>query len=219
MLSTLPRRLSASFVDRRNAKRLLVLNSDDELLTSLKKSGLSREQAFSQLRTKLVKSMGPKLKSTYGVNDLFIEDVAQETMIIVLQKLDTFRGESALFTWVCSIAVRLALGELRRKRWSDQSLDAFSADDAFELPSTSDDFTERIAATETLTIVKRSIETALTEKQRTALMAELHGFTTDEIARRYQTTTGAIYKLTHNARRALLKDLKKKGFDMEATLG
>jgi len=195
------------------------LSLDDEMLSALRKGGVNRDRAFSQLRTKLVSAMGPKLKSTYRVDDSFVEDVAQETLIIVLQKIDTFRGESTLFTWICSIAVRLALGELRRKHWADQSLDAFTAEDAFEMPSAPGDFTERIAADETLKTVKASIMTALTEKQRTALLAELYGLTTDEIARRYQTTPGAIYKLTHDARKALLKDLRKKGFYMEAALG
>lgn len=195
------------------------MSLDDVMLTALRKEGSDRDHAFSQLRAKLVSSMGPKLKSTYQVDDSFVEDVVQETLIIVLQKLDTFRGESSLFTWVCSIAVRLALGELRRKRWAEQSLDAFTADDAFEIPSESGDFTARIAAGETLETVRESIMTALTEKQRTALLAELYGLTTNEIARRYQTTPGAIYKLTHDARKALLRDLRKKGFDMEVALG
>lgn len=189
------------------------------MLKALKEQGVNRDQAFSQLRSKLVSVMGPKLKSTYRVDDSFVEDVAQETLIIVLKKIDTFRGESTLFTWVCSIAVRLALGELRRKHWADQSLDAFTVEDAFEMPSAPGDFTERIAASETLKTVEASIMTALTEKQRTALLAELYGLTTDEIARRYQTTPGAIYKLTHDARKALLKDLRKKGFYMEADHG
>lgn len=195
------------------------MSLDDLMLKALREGGVDRDQAFSQLRSKLVRAMGPKLKATYRVDDSFVEDVAQETLIIVLQKIDTFRGESAFFTWVCSIAVRLALGELRRKYWADQSLDAFTAEDAFEMPSAPGDFAERIAAGQTLKTVTESIMTALTEKQRTALLAELYGLTTDEIARRYQTTPGAIYKLTHDARKALLKDLRKKGFYKEADLG
>jgi RNA polymerase sigma-70 factor (ECF subfamily) len=162
--------------------------------------------------------MGPKLKSTYQVDESFVEDVAQETLIIIIKKLDTFRGDSSFFTWVCSIAVRLALGELRHKRWSDYSLDALTADNAFDMPSTGGDFTENIATMETFNSVKMSIMTALTEKQRTALLAELDGMTTDEIARRYNSTRGAIYKLTHDARRALIKDLRRKNFELEGAL-
>ena len=44
----------------------------------------------------------------------------------------------------------------------------------------------------------------LTEKQRNALLAELAGLPTGEIARRYQTTNGAVYKLTYDARKALV---------------
>lgn len=194
------------------------MNSDDSLLIALRDTGASREQAFAYLRAKLVRSMGQKLKAMYQVDDAFVEDITQEALIIVLTKLATFRGESAFFTWVCSIAVRVAMAEVRRKRWKDYSLDALTADDAIEPPAAAGDFTERVAAAEDLNTVRISIMTALTEKQRTALLAELDGMTTDEIARRYATTRGAIYKLTHDARRALIKDLTKKGFDMEAAL-
>ncbi|MBX3135294.1 RNA polymerase sigma factor [Candidatus Obscuribacterales bacterium] len=196
----------------------MYLKQDEALLEALKGERIEREQAFSQLRLKLIKSMGPKLKSTYQVDDSFVDDVVQETLIVIVKKLNTFRGQSAFFTWVCSIAVRLALGELRRKRWSDFSLDGLTADSVFEIPDTAGDFTENLAVKEISDSVKSSIMTALTEKQRTALLAELEGMTTDEIARRYDSTRGAIYKLTHDARRALIKDLRKKGFDLEETL-
>ena len=194
------------------------LVSDDALLTALRQTGAAQEHAYGQLRAKLVRAMGAKLKSAYQVNDAFIEDIVQESLIVVLAKLDTFRGESSFFSWVCTIAVRQALAEIRRKRWQDYSLDALSADGAFEPPAAPGDFTERLADRETLKTVKISINTALTDKQRKALLAELDGMTTDEIARRFDTTSGAIYKLTHDARRALIKDLRKKGFDLEAAL-
>jgi RNA polymerase sigma-70 factor, ECF subfamily len=178
----------------------------------------AQEVAFAQLRPRLLRSIAPKLKAMFSVDDFFIEDVIQETLIIVIQKLDSFRGESAFYTWVCAIAVRVAMAEIRRKRWSNYSLDALSADEIFEEPAAPGDFTERVAAKEILDTVKMSINTALTSKQRAALLAELDGMTTDEIARRHDTTCGAIYKLTHDARRALIKDLRKKGFDLEANL-
>ncbi|HEY9677729.1 MAG TPA: sigma-70 family RNA polymerase sigma factor [Drouetiella sp.] len=191
---------------------------DDSLYLAIRGDSNAQQDAFSKLRGQLLRAMLPKLKTMFEVNDSFVEDVVQDTMIVVMQKLDTFRGDSSFFTWVCSIAVRQAMAEMRRKRWKDYSLDALSTEDAFEPPASPDDFTERVATKEILDVVKVSISTALTDKQRTALLAELDGLTTDEIARRYDTTRGAIYKLTHDARRALIKDLHKRGFELEAML-
>lgn len=41
------------------------------------------------------------------------EDVAQETLCKVVRKLDTFRGEAALFTWICQICRRQIADYLR----------------------------------------------------------------------------------------------------------
>lgn len=43
----------------------------------------------------------------------------QETLLRVLDQLDTFEGRSLFTTWVHKIAIRIALTELRRKRWRD----------------------------------------------------------------------------------------------------
>lgn len=193
------------------------MKAEEQLLVDLKGEKAARERAYAVLRAKLMRAMSHKLKEMYQVDDAFVEDVTQEALIVVVNKLDSFRGESSFFTWVCAIAVRLAMAEVRRKRWKDYSLDALSADVDFEPPA-SGDFTESIAAADSLDRVRMSIMTTLTEKQRTALLAELDGMTTDEIARRFGTTRGAIYKLTHDARKALIKDLRKKGFDLEAAL-
>jgi RNA polymerase sigma-70 factor (ECF subfamily) len=48
-------------------------------------------------------------------NDADAEDVTQEVFLQVVRKLDTFRGESTLATWLHRVTVNAALG-LRRKR-------------------------------------------------------------------------------------------------------
>jgi RNA polymerase sigma-70 factor, ECF subfamily len=195
------------------------LGFEDHFYMALREGdAVAREEAFSKLRPQLLRGIAPKLKAMFKVDDSFIEDVVQETLIIVMRKLSSFRGESAFYTWVCAIAVRVAMAEIRRKRWSDYSLDSLNSDEIFEGPTAPGDFTERVVAKEVLDAVRQSINTALTNKQRTALLAEIEGMTADEIARRYDTTCGAVYKLTHDARRALIKDLHKKGFDLEAAL-
>jgi RNA polymerase sigma-70 factor (ECF subfamily) len=63
------------------------------------------------------------------------EDVTQEVLLQVVRKLDTFRGESALTTWLHRVTVNAAL-QLRRRlarrpeRHLDVSLDCIAASDA-----------------------------------------------------------------------------------------
>jgi RNA polymerase sigma-70 factor (ECF subfamily) len=46
------------------------------------------------------------------------EDLVQETVLRALEKLSTFRGDSAFSTWLVAIGVRAVLDHLRaRKRW------------------------------------------------------------------------------------------------------
>src|SRR6266852_7000160 len=48
-------------------------------------------------------------------NDADAEDVTQDVLLQVVRKLDTFRGESSLATWLHRITVNAALAH-RRKR-------------------------------------------------------------------------------------------------------
>src|SRR5262245_36009930 len=49
-------------------------------------------------------------------NDSEAEDVVQETYVRAFTKLDRFRGESSLSTWLTRIAMNEALGRKRRVR-------------------------------------------------------------------------------------------------------
>ena len=61
-----------------------------------------------------------------------------------------------------------------------------------------------------------AIHTRLSERQRTAVLAELHGLPTVEIAARLETNQNALYKLVHDARKKLRTALQDQGFDAEA---
>ena len=62
------------------------------------------------------------LRMTASVQDA--EDIVQETFIKARAKIDTFRGESSLKTWVFSIASNLARDLLKsEKRWSENVTD------------------------------------------------------------------------------------------------
>jgi RNA polymerase sigma-70 factor (ECF subfamily) len=57
------------------------------------------------------------------------EDIVQDTFIKALEKLDTFRGDSSLKTWLFTIASNLAKDNLRaQKRWTENVNDLAKAE-------------------------------------------------------------------------------------------
>jgi RNA polymerase sigma-70 factor (ECF subfamily) len=144
------------------------------------------------LRRTLAKGFGQKLAS----DDL--EDLAQESLLRVHGKLDTFQGQSRFTTWAATIAVNCALSELRRRRYHHLSIE--------EAGETADwSASEGGGATdeEQIALLRRGIAEALTDKQREAIQAALGGLPLMELARRWDVSQGAIYKLLHDARRRL----------------
>jgi RNA polymerase sigma-70 factor (ECF subfamily) len=66
------------------------------------------------------------LRITASVVDA--EDIAQDTYIKAAEKINTFRGESSLKTWVFTIASNLAKDNLRaQKRWVENVTDITKA--------------------------------------------------------------------------------------------
>ena len=56
-------------------------------------------------------------------NEEDAEDILQETLIIMIKKLNTFSGKSSLYTWLYRIATNLTLGKLRSKTIVNQDSD------------------------------------------------------------------------------------------------
>ena len=75
-----------------------------------------------------------------------------------------------------------------------------------------DEQMERQSVLETM---RDLIESNLTDKQRTALLAELRGMPQDEIARHLGSNRNAVYKLTHDARKKLRQGLEAAGYTAE----
>ena len=58
-----------------------------------------------------------------GVGDGLLEDVVQDALVRILERLPQFEGRSRFLTWAMSVAIRVAMSELRRRKWKDVSLD------------------------------------------------------------------------------------------------
>jgi RNA polymerase sigma-70 factor (ECF subfamily) len=176
--------------------------------------GPRREEALADLRHILLKGLGFAMASYDNVRDDDLEDFVQAALLRILDKLDTFRGESRFTTWAQKIAVRVALSELRRKRWQDVSLDEltvgamgteivprFMAD-----PAAGPE--KQAMQTALLEQLERVIAEELSDKQRRALVAVyFHGMPLEETARQMGTNRNALYKLLHDARERLKERL------------
>lgn len=176
-----------------------------------------RESALRELRRIMLKGVRAGLFRRPGTDDDFLEDVVQSAMIRVLDHLDRFEGRSAFTTWAIAIALRVAFTELRRKHWNNVSLDELREKGAFpgsDVSSGSDSH-EAAARHSLITLLHRLIRKELSPHQRDMILAELNGMPHDEIAAQMGLTRNAVYKLGHDARRALRRALEAAGYGIE----
>ena len=202
--------------------------TNDQWLSDLRDKGDAREAALEDLHAIILRglpfALSRWLSPTNPQFDSLTEEVAQETLLRVLDQLHTFEGRSQFTTWVHKIAIRIALTELRRKRWQDSSLDEMV--DNEEIPvspailedssATPEQSAER---TDMMERIRRVIDEELTERQRKALiMLGMQGMPMEEAARRLNTNRNALYKLLHDARLRLKQRLHTEGLDAQEVL-
>jgi RNA polymerase sigma-70 factor (ECF subfamily) len=124
-----------------------------------------------------------------------------------------------------TIAVRLGISELRRKRFQDVSLQQITGGEHLNIDLMVDSagsLEQQERRTWMTATLKRLVEQTLTEKQRTVVQADLAGMPIEEIARRLGTNRNAVYKLFHDARQKLRQGFEAAGIsaeDVQAALG
>ncbi|MEI8020671.1 MAG: sigma factor, partial [Schlesneria sp.] len=112
---------------------------NDEWIRSLESPGPVRESALADLRELLVVGLKSALKSRSDYLENMLDDFLQDSLIRILQALDQFQNRSRFVTWATSIAIRVAMTELRKRRWRDVSLEKLVADTNFDPVSEVDD--------------------------------------------------------------------------------
>jgi RNA polymerase sigma-70 factor (ECF subfamily) len=200
--------------------------TNQEWIADLKADGDQKEAALADLRAAIATGL-PYALSNYLTPDnpqfeSLAEEVTQDTLLRVLDHLDSFEGRSRFTTWVHKIAVRIALTELRRRRWRDFSLDSLveENEEGVSFPSLMIDPAPNPDAltqqSDMLQRIGRLINEELTDKQRQALVATaIEGVPLEEVARRMDMKRNALYKLLHDARLRLKKRLANEGLTTE----
>ena len=198
-------------------------------LKDLRAEGNQRNIALRDLRNKMAQVL-PRLISRYlSPNsehfDAFVEDVIQDTLLRVLDRLETFEGRSQFTTWVYKIAIHIALGELRLKKWKEFSLDKMEeGPDPDQMPSeifASEDPNpeEQLDRKNAMLLVQKIIQEELTPRQRSIMVAvNVHGVPMDVVAERTGSNRNALYKMMHDARLKLKRRLEREGLPPEEIL-
>jgi len=139
-------------------------------------------------------------------------DIAQETFIKAYKALDSFRGESAFYTWLYRIATNTAKNYLvtrsRRPPGTDVDIDdVLQAESESELREI--ETPENNLYRDELFSVMASALEALPEELRVALtLRELEGMSYEEIAEVMDCPIGTVRSRIFRARDAIDKELK-----------
>ncbi len=182
------------------------------------KDPTQQEEALTALRVRLVRGL-KKVFSSGG--ESFAEDIAQDALIRILEKIDQFEGRSQFPTWAMSIAVRLATSQVRRKHFKDVSLEQFADGEGLKLDVAVDTLPGAAEQIEQSSIYQNLSELIddLSDRQQTAVRAVLSGMPVEEIANRTASNRNAVYKLVHDARTKLKSGLEAAGYSAEDLTG
>jgi len=206
----------------------MTTRTNEAWLSDLRSSGEAREAALEDLRSIVQKGLPYALSRWLSPDEpqfnSLVEEVTQETLLRVLDQLDSFEGRSQFTTWVHKIAVRIALTELRRKRWRDASLDELTENE--DVPPPPGLLADPQAGPETsaeradmIVRVRRIIDEELTERQRQALLLlGVQDMPMEDAARKLKTNRNALYKLLHDARLRLKNRLSMEDINAHEVL-
>ena len=191
--------------------------NNETWLIHLRSKGADQQEALSDLRDALIRSLRGALWNDSLIDDAFLEDTVQDTIIRILERLKQFEVRIRFLTWATSIVIRVAMSELRRHRWKNVSLEEVIADANLAPERVIDDGSEPSIQRERKAVIEMMhglIQNDLTEKQRVALLAELKEMPQDEIARHIGSNRNAVYKLTHDARKRLKQGFEAVGYEI-----
>ena len=182
-------------------------------------SGHERDEALAELQELLLRAARFEVRRRCATLSQIRggdqEDLAQQSagdaMVALLSKLDDFRGESKFTTWAYKFALYEAAAKIRKLAWQGREL-PLEAEAWPQVPDPGPVPQGEIEMNDLLAAIRQEIESSLTARQREVLVAlALNEVPIDVLAERMETTRGALYKVLHDARRALRAALAERG--------
>lgn len=139
---------------------------------------------------------------TLGVAFGEIDDLVQETFLVVHRKGGFVAGDASPRTYLAAVAVRVASSHRRRaKQW------ARPVEDQDGIAAGRPDLDAETA--ESLALVRRALERLTEEKQAVFILFELEGETCESLAAAFGVPVGTIYSRLHHARREFFAEFER----------
>jgi RNA polymerase sigma-70 factor, ECF subfamily len=195
-------------------------------VAALRAGGARGDEAVARLHALLLRAarfeVGRRRAQLAQVRGEELDDIAMEAaddaLMAILGKLDTFRGASRFTTWAYKFALLEAGVKARRRAWHGREI-VIDEETWPELPATGRSAQQCLEDTELLHALRDAVRSSLTAHQREVFSAlALNGIPIDVLAERLNTTRGALYKTLHDARRKLRLALGAAGYPLDVDL-
>lgn len=138
------------------------------------------------------------------------EDCAQEVFEVALKRLDSFRGESRITTWLYGITRRVLANKRRRASFRkvlglDQIAEPVS-------PVQTDEEAARLRRRRA---VQYALERLRDDHREVVVLCDLEGRTAPEVTAMLGIPVGTVYSRLHAARRALRDAIEAEGIGVD----
>jgi RNA polymerase sigma-70 factor (ECF subfamily) len=188
-------------------------------LRHLQDDGAAREAAIARLHALMLRvARGEATRRRRTLPNRAVEELddvcsqaANDALMAVLAKLDTFRGTARFTTWASKFAILETSARLRRHAWRHRKIEA---DETIwdRLPDSATPTLQRLEDEQLIIALQHAVRDRLTERQRMIFQnVTIDDVPTDVLAERLGTTRGAIYKTLHDARSKLRQALIDAG--------
>ena len=184
------------------------INSHDIDSELIKKAKQGNHGAFNILTSKYYPRVYASIFSFIKSKE-DSEDLSQQTFIKVWQQLDSFRGDSAFFTWVYRIAINLAKNFVTSSGFKKQKINTSIEDTEIDI-SSFNDIESTVIHDESLEEINDYIDT-LPESLKTAfVLREVEGKSYEDIAIITQTPIGTVRSRIFRARESIVEFIEKE---------
>jgi RNA polymerase sigma-70 factor (ECF subfamily) len=135
------------------------------------------------------------------------EDVVQDTFVLAFTKLDSFKGNSAFFTWLYRIGYNVAITRIRRRK-STISIEGKEETGRLDFPDGGPAPTRRIEQEEQASQLMQAMDRLSAEHRSILVLREMDELDYDAIAEILELPIGTVRSRLHRARTHLREQLE-----------